>query len=297
MKELKDYNRNVFSQNGEDGILEEVFNTLGIEEGVFCEFGAWDGMHCSNTYHLYQKGWSGWYIEGDKKRFQDLSANVSHHRAEKVLAWVTTKGQSSLDSLLQNTNLYKKTGTRLDLLSIDIDSDDLSIWQSVKHFRPTIVVIEFNWNIPFDTYFENPPGENKGNSALSICKFAELNGYDFIAMTSCNLIFIDKTKNDNLFKLVSLYDSNLKGGPRYFFGYDGTLIIGKAGENAEYKVSEIMLVPWNSGVFSQPVIKAARVFGSSAYCKANFIASLFSTLMRRPISTIKCVVNYFNNKL
>jgi hypothetical protein len=297
MKELMDFNRNVFSQNGEDGILEEVFKTLGVEEGVFCEFGAWDGMHCSNTYHLYQKGWSGWYIEGDKKRFQDLVANASEDRAEKVLAWVTTQGQSSLDNLLQNTNLYKKTGTRLDLLSIDIDSDDLSIWQSVKHFRPTVVVIEFNWSIPFDTYFENPPGENKGNSALSICKFAELNGYDLIAMTSCNLIFIDKLKNDNLFKSVSLFDASLKGGSRYFFGYDGTLIIGKAGEKGGYKVSEIMVVPWNSGVFTQPVIKPARVFGSAAHCKANFIASLFSTLIRRPISTIKSLMNYLIGKL
>lgn len=42
---LKKYKYNTYSQNGEDGILEEVFKRLGLDEfNKFwvVEFGAWD---------------------------------------------------------------------------------------------------------------------------------------------------------------------------------------------------------------------------------------------------------------
>ena len=46
---LKQYEQNVYSQNGEDGIIGEIVKRLSIEEGYFIEFGAWDGKHLSNN--------------------------------------------------------------------------------------------------------------------------------------------------------------------------------------------------------------------------------------------------------
>jgi hypothetical protein len=293
MKQLMNFKKNEYSQNGEDGILEEIFKTIGIDHGVFCEFGAWDGIHCSNTYRFYKYGWMGWYIEGDQARYQDLVNNAPDERVEKVLAWVSLNEASSLDKILKSTNLYKKNGDRLDLLSIDIDSDDLAVWKSLKEFRPTVVVIEYNWTIPFDTCFENPQGENKGNSALSIFKFAEKNGYDLIAITSCNLIFIESAKNNKQFEVVNLNNSEMDNAARYFFGFDGSLIIGKAGKAGDYKVQEVMIVPWNTGVFSQPVIKPLRAFGSKWHNKVSFLISVFSVALRRPISSFKRFIKVF----
>ena len=70
---LLDARKNIYSQNGEDGVVELLTEFLDIKEGSFCEFGAWDGKYLSNTYNLLEnKNWKGVYIEGDKDKYQDL---------------------------------------------------------------------------------------------------------------------------------------------------------------------------------------------------------------------------------
>ena len=50
---FNDFKKNIYSQNGEDGILEEVLKKLDLKKnGWCCEFGAWDGKHGSNTFNL-----------------------------------------------------------------------------------------------------------------------------------------------------------------------------------------------------------------------------------------------------
>jgi hypothetical protein len=50
--DLSVYEKNITSQFGEDGIIEEVLNRIGIENASCVEFGAWDGKHFSNTWQL-----------------------------------------------------------------------------------------------------------------------------------------------------------------------------------------------------------------------------------------------------
>ncbi|MCH8063598.1 MAG: hypothetical protein IH861_13975 [Chloroflexi bacterium] len=49
MLRLADHKRTVTSQDGEDGIVEFIFDRLGVEKGLCVEFGAWDGKHLSNN--------------------------------------------------------------------------------------------------------------------------------------------------------------------------------------------------------------------------------------------------------
>jgi len=75
---LLNYRKNIHSQNGEDGILEYIFDKLkaSLPEEKWCvEFGAWDGKHLSNTFKLVENGWNGVYIEGDDIKFSDLFRN------------------------------------------------------------------------------------------------------------------------------------------------------------------------------------------------------------------------------
>jgi len=138
---LSDFRSNIYSQNGEDGVLAELCRRLDIRTGWFCEFGAWDGKYGSNTFALLKNGWQGLMIEGDPDRFKALERNslrfhgrllirqmyVDHHRSER-----------SLDSILRGTPIPAD----FDVLAIDIDGYDYQVWESLRDYRPKIVIIE-----------------------------------------------------------------------------------------------------------------------------------------------------------
>ena len=70
------YKKNYYSQAGEDGVLLELLKRLKIKKNQLnwcCEFGAWDGVHGSNTFNLVKNfNYNAVYIEGDKNKFKDL---------------------------------------------------------------------------------------------------------------------------------------------------------------------------------------------------------------------------------
>ena len=258
-KPLGSFANGTFSQGGEDGILREIFGRLEIEHGSFCEFGAWDGKYLSNTYYFCKNGWSGWYIEGNESKYEDLKKNITQPNIDKICAYVMPSGENTLDNLLKRSKLYKeKSIEELDLLSIDIDSDDLAIWKSVNAFRPKVVIIEFNPTIPIDVFFENPPGESKGNSARAIYDYALSAGYGLVAAIGCNLIFVDKSVGAPHFTFLEIDDPSLGLGDRFFFGYDGSLIVQRTGKGARHSVPELIRVPWSGMRFAQPVDRIFR---------------------------------------
>ena len=62
------HERNVHSQTGEDGVIAAICHALDIREGTAVEFGAWDGVHLSNTAALREAGWETCLIEGEPDR-------------------------------------------------------------------------------------------------------------------------------------------------------------------------------------------------------------------------------------
>lgn len=142
MSPLLKFRKNIYSQNGEDGVIQEILTRLGIKRGWFCEFGAWDGKFLSNTYALVELGWNGVEIEGDLARFSALKQtceSVRNNRLYPICAFVGHNDPTrSLDTLLAGTPIPSD----FDLLSIDIDSTDFQVWDSLKNYQPKIVVIE-----------------------------------------------------------------------------------------------------------------------------------------------------------
>lgn len=63
-----------YSQFGQDKyIAENVFP--GKRNGYFVDIGAYDGVHCSNTYHFEQNGWRGMCFEPNPDIFKKLREN------------------------------------------------------------------------------------------------------------------------------------------------------------------------------------------------------------------------------
>ena len=231
---LHDFSRNVYSQHGEDGIVEEVLRRLASASALdnWCvEFGAWDGMHLSNTYNLISaKGYKAVLIEADKKKFQTLCRNVPQEDVHKICRLVGFEGEAALDRILASTPIPKD----FDFLSIDIDGCDYFIFESVEQYRPKLVCIEYNPTIPNEVEFVQPKdfGIKQGASAKSLALLAARKGYSLIAVTLTNLLFLrldllEPVVGPQRNSLESLRDDS-EFRVFLFTGYDGTILSNKA---------------------------------------------------------------------
>jgi len=224
--DLNDFSHDVTSQTGEDGMLAELFRRLGVDSGYFVEFGAWDGKHLSNTHSLSRAGWRGCYIEADPDRFVALTRRFDGDDSVSLInAVVAEHGPGDLDTLLDRCDAPR----RFDLCSIDIDGDDLAVWRGLRRHRPDCVVIEYNHTIPIGVRFENPPGRHLGNSSTALCDLAAENGYDLVAQTRVNLIFLDS----ELRQRHGIRQRELAPGRPFFVGFDGTLLVADRDESLE----------------------------------------------------------------
>lgn len=189
---LLDSRQVVTSQNGEDGVIREIFSRIGVEHAFCVEFGAWDGLYLSNVWDLWHnQGWRAVLIEGNPERFATLSQTVAPFPgAQAVCAYVSISGERRLDEVLRQC----EAPSNLDLVSIDIDGDDYYIFESLTEYRPRVVVIEFNPTVPPEIDMVQAPGEYLGSSARALVRLASAKGYKLAACTDTNCIFV--TEND-----------------------------------------------------------------------------------------------------
>jgi hypothetical protein len=192
------YNKNIYSQNGEDGIIEELLKRLEINKGWVCEFGAWDGIHLSNTFSLVEKGFNAVFIEGDQEKYKDLLKTVERYpNIIPINAYVDhNTSDTSLDNLLRKTNIP----IDFDILSIDIDSYDYQVWKSLDIYKPKIIIIEINSSIDTNIITHiHTPGKYAGTGFRPMYNLGIQKGYTFILHTG-NMFFI---RND-LFKKINI---------------------------------------------------------------------------------------------
>jgi len=185
---LIEYRDDKYSQNGEDGIIAEIFRRLGIAGGWFVEFGAWDGKHLSNCYNLVaHQGWSGVFIEGSPAKYQDLLKTQAAFpgKLHTLCAMVGFEGEGKLDDLLARTPIPKD----FDLLSIDIDSYDWQVWNAVEKYRPKLVIIECNCSIAPDVFSIHNPPASQGASFKALVDLGKRKGYTLICHTG-NCFFV-----------------------------------------------------------------------------------------------------------
>jgi hypothetical protein len=163
-------------------------------------------MHCSNTFNLVKQGWNAVFIEGDNSRYIDLIKTCSRYPTiHPIHAFVDHVPGSavSLDSLLRTTGIP----TDFDVLSIDIDTFDYQVWDSVTAYNPKVVIIEINSDIQPDVQNHiHTPGVFGGTSFLPMFRLGEKKGYTFVLHTG-NMIFV---RNDLYSQLGLSYSDPLE---------------------------------------------------------------------------------------
>lgn len=137
-RDLIDYAKNKYSQNGEDGIIEAIFQKIQISYRICCEFGAWDGLHLSNCRKLIEEGWTAVMIEGDSRRYNDLVENYRSNPEVKCINKFVDSHKNSLKTILGDCGIKS-----LDFLSVDIDGLDYEIFETLD-MQPAVICIEVN---------------------------------------------------------------------------------------------------------------------------------------------------------
>ena len=166
---LLDHARNVNSQNGEDGLIARIFEVIGTDTRQCCEFGAWDGVHFSNTRALLEDGWGGVQIEADAERYKQLEA-LYRDRDDvfTINAMVGTSG-GGLRALLEQHG----APLELDLVSIDIDGYDYEVLESLG-LKPRVVCVEVNAGHDPESREAVPEQIAANNVGQPLARFVEL---------------------------------------------------------------------------------------------------------------------------
>ncbi len=135
---LTPFELRVFSQNGEDGVLAEILTRIGAGECYFIEFGTESGREGNCVYLADVVGWSGLFMESDASHFGRLALKYrANDRVQTTKAIVTP---ANVETLFADAHVPPEPS----VLSIDVDGADYWIWESVEHYRPRVVVIEYN---------------------------------------------------------------------------------------------------------------------------------------------------------
>jgi hypothetical protein len=183
-----------FSQNDEDGILQEIFRRLGGGTGTFVEFGVQNGME-NNTRLLLYRGWRGLWIEADAAGCREI---------RRTFAQELGSGQLQLaNSFVTRENIAGLIAAArfeaLDLLSVDIDGNDYWIWEALT-ISPRVVAIEYNakfrpptsWVMEYNGEHRWDYTDYQGASLQSLTDLGRRKGYTLVGccLAGVNAFFV-----------------------------------------------------------------------------------------------------------
>jgi hypothetical protein len=174
--DLTRFERRVFSQNGEDGVVAEVLRRVGVAERWFVEFGAGTGHEGVCVALADVLGWSGLFLEGGETLARELHRKYrAIDRVRTAHAFITAENVEELFAAAQ-------VPAEPDVVSIDVDGNDWWIWRALTAHRPRLVVIEYNGNLDPAALLVKPY-DPTAEWDLSAWFGASLGAYEWLAAT------------------------------------------------------------------------------------------------------------------
>lgn len=189
-KDLQDYEFRVYSQWGEDGIIQHLVKTIPGLEKTFIEFGVQNYVESNTRFLLVNNNWAGLIIDGSQKNIDYVKSDAIYwqHNLKAECAFIT---RENINTIIKNSGLNGDIG----LLSIDIDGNDYWVWEAIDVVTPAIVVIEYNArfgdqlsvSIPYEPNFIRSSAHHSniyyGTSLSALFKLGAKKGY---ALVGCN---------------------------------------------------------------------------------------------------------------
>jgi len=199
VRSIQDTEFHVFSQFGEDGIIQYLINNIRGIDPSFVEFGVQHYLESNTLFLLMNNRWRGLILDGERGYIDGI--------CKRGLDW--KYGLKAVCTFVTRENIndiFRAEGfaDRLGLLSIDVDGMDWHLWDALTVVRPAIVICEYNRNLPadraitvpyepiFDRTQKHPSNWYFGASLLSLTVLAKEKGYQFVGIErhQRNAIFV-----------------------------------------------------------------------------------------------------------
>lgn len=212
-RSISDFEFSVYSQFGDDGIIQFLINTLEIENKYFIEFGVSDYSESNTRFLLVNNNWSGFVMDGSHDNIGLLRKSAIYWKYDiKAKAAHITK--NNINALIEESGMVN-----IGLLHIDLDGIDYWIWDALNlgKINPVIVILEYNSLFGITKPITVPYGDNFnrikahysnlywGASLKALYLLSRRKGYAFIGCNSAgnNAYFIRNDKIKNLKKLTA----------------------------------------------------------------------------------------------
>jgi len=237
VQRLSDVEFQVFSQWGDDGIIQYLISKIDFPNRTFIEFGVENYKESNTRFLLLNNNWSGLVLDGSKQCvefIQNDSVTWTHELFAKH-AFIT---KENINGLLQKEFLDKGFHKEVGILSVDIDGNDYWVWNEINVIDPIVVIVEYNSffsdnraiSIPYSANFVMTSSKPYywGASLNAFCHLAEIKGYDFVGCNSNgnNAYFIKKNKIGSM-KALSSEQGFVQGKFRMNFKEDGSPFTSK----------------------------------------------------------------------
>ena len=211
----------VFSQNGEDGVLAEIFRRIGAPARFFVEFGVESGREGNCVYLADVAGWDGLFIEANPPKFRQLEQK-----------YAACDGVCTSEAMVTPANveeLFHRGGVPAepDIVSIDIDGGDYWVWEAIVNYRPRVVVAEYNSAIDARRRLVQPRERAGwdgtdffGASVAALRALGESKGYRLVytELAGVNTFFVREDLADGRFPSADRVQ--LRAVPNYFLRGD-----------------------------------------------------------------------------
>ncbi|MCJ2142952.1 glycosyltransferase family 2 protein [Methylobacterium sp. E-066] len=204
LTELADAEFRVFSQWGEDGIIDWLVRSIPMPRHVFVEFGVESFKEANCRFLLQNRNWKGLVMDGSEKYMADLRNDKIYWMFDLDArpAFVT---RENINELLEEAGVTGPIG----VLSVDIDGNDYWVWESINCIDPAIVICEYNpilgdtqpISLPYSSNFDRFDGHHSGLyfgcSISALVSLAAKKGYSLVGTNSngINAFFV---RNDLL---------------------------------------------------------------------------------------------------
>lgn len=204
---IHDVEFKVFSQFGDDGIIQYLIQNIEIPQKKFIEFGVQNYQESNTRFLLMNNNWKGLVIEGNKEDVDYIKKDEIYWRYDltAVNCFIT---KENINKIFSENGFTGEVG----LLSIDIDGNDYWIWECINVVNPIIVIVEYNSvfgphyavTVPYDPSFIRTKAHYSnlywGCSLKGFYLIAKKKGYSFIGCNSNgnNAYFVRKDKLGDL---------------------------------------------------------------------------------------------------